>query len=160
MALRAYALLKRREAAKTAEQSGKEVEPVRYTLRTPEGDEVGEKEARTIIKQKYARDVVAPERAAKDRSRKKSDTQKKKAVVAVSDKNGWPSKDATIGKTATPPKEKVDGSASKDNRQVAASKKSEPVLLADIIEESLKTITSESLKTTLNNLLKRSEMTS
>ena len=156
MALRVYALLKRREAAKMAERAGKEAESVSYILRTPEGEVVGEKDARTLIKQKYAREVVAPERAAKDRSRRKTAAQKKKAVVTTSDKNGWPPKDATIGKAATPPREKVAGPAVKDNYQVAPNRTSEPVLVADIIEESLKKVTSESLKTTLKNLLKRS----
>jgi hypothetical protein len=118
MALRVYALLKRREAAKqTNRQSEDAAESMRYVLRTPEGEEVGKKEARKIIEQKYARDVVAPQRAAKDRTGKKTGMKNKKAKPAVSYKD-WPLKDATIEATATPLEAKIVGSALEDNQQI------------------------------------------
>jgi transposase len=118
MALRVYALLKRREAAKQMNRQSEEAaESMRYVLRTPEGEEVGKKEARKIIEQKYARDVVAPQRAAKDRTGKKTGMKNKKAKPAVSYKD-WPLKDATIEATATPLEAKIVGSALEDNQQI------------------------------------------
>ena len=103
--------------------------------------------------------MVAPQRAAKDRSRKKDGMKNKKAKPAVSDKE-WPPKDATIGATATPPEAKIVGSALEDNKQIDSIKESDPVCLSELVEKNMEIMTSEYLKKALKNLLKKSEQKS
>jgi transposase len=158
MALRVYALLKRYEAAKQTQQSTSKTVEAKYTLRTPEGIEIEAKEAREIIKKKYAREVVAPQRAKRDCASKKSGTQNKKAKPTQSDKR-WPPKDATIG-DASAPKQKIAATDVVDNSQIGINEKTGPVLLSEIIAENMKSITSEALQLELKNLLEKSEQNS
>jgi transposase len=142
MALRVYALLKRCEASKESESS-----KVAYILRTPEGVEIGAKEARELIEKKYAREVVAPERAEKE-SGKKSESTKKKPAQS---KKKWPSEDATIGVVPAPAN--IAAPATEDN----SHSNSDPVLLSELLIENMKFITSESLHKVSENLLKKGE---
>jgi transposase len=96
MALRVYALLKRREQARMARELGYPAEEVSYVLRSPEGRPLDKKEARTLIVQKLARGKVAPQRHARDRARKGKKTEAPRAA------NEWPPEDATSGSSAPP----------------------------------------------------------
>ena len=69
LAWRAYAVLKRWVQAQR-EQSAAAVDSISYVLRAPDGRQVDKHEARNLIVDKLARDVVAPERATRERSRK------------------------------------------------------------------------------------------
>ena len=94
MALRIYALLKRREVARKAKAQGHDAASPTYVLRDTDDREVTKKQARELIVEKYARAVVAPQRDARDRAKKA------KPQRAVPGGNEWPSKDATTGTTA------------------------------------------------------------
>jgi hypothetical protein len=91
LAARVYALLVRRVATRHAEREGRPTAPASYELRTPEGKPVAKKEARDLIRTKFARSVVAPERDARQRRRRGA-----KAVAPASAVEG-PSKDAPGG---------------------------------------------------------------
>lgn len=99
MGLRVYALLKRREAARTAQREGRQAEPVRYVLRAPDGRELDKKEARALIKSNYVRSRLAPEQATRDDGLKSRRTRTEATETA---KVEWPSMDATNGKSAPP----------------------------------------------------------
>jgi transposase len=154
MALRVYALLKRCEAAKQAQSDSEAVES-KYILRTPEGVEIGTKEARELIKKKYAREVVAPKRAQRDRAARKSGTQTKKAKPTQSEKR-WPPKDATNGVASASP-QKITSSTMGDNNEIDSTTKSGPVHLSELIAENLKQLLPESLQMELRNLLEKGE---
>jgi transposase len=96
LAARVYALLMRREAARRAGREGGPASPARYELRTPEGKAVTKKEARDLIRTKFARKVAAPERDAHERRRRGA-----KAVAPASASEG-PSENAPGG-IAEPP---------------------------------------------------------
>lgn len=96
MALRIYALLKRREKARRRASEGSSSQPVRYVLRCPDGQELDKAEARNLILERYARSVVAPERSHKDRTRKAKTEAVAPAMVE------WPSADATSGRARPP----------------------------------------------------------
>lgn len=102
MALRVYALLKKREQARMARKLGNPAEEVSYELRSPEGRPLDKKEARTLIAQRLARKVVAPQRHARDRAHKAKKTEAPRAA-----KSEWPPKDATSGSSEPPSEEKV-----------------------------------------------------
>ena len=84
MALRVYALLKRRHQARQDRQP----EPVTYVLRDAQGTPLDAAEAKALIQRRYARAVVAPERHRKDHG-KSSTTE----VTAMGQK--WSPEDAT-----------------------------------------------------------------
>jgi transposase len=65
MALRVYALLRRRDVGQAPESCT----PVTYELRDETGKTVTRAEARDIVKRRYARQVVSPARAAADAKR-------------------------------------------------------------------------------------------
>jgi transposase len=89
MALRVYALLKRREQARQS-SSGGPVPAVSFVLRDPEGGAtVDKKQARTLVLEKYTRAAADPERHKRDRARRGS------AEGTAPAKKEWPSKDAT-----------------------------------------------------------------
>jgi transposase len=69
MALRVYALLKRRARA----QTHGELAQVSYVLRARDGRELQPDEARALIQSRYSRTVVAAERDQRDRARKARD---------------------------------------------------------------------------------------
>ena len=69
MALRVYALLKRRARA----QTDAELAQVSYVLRTQDGRELQPDEARALVQNRYSRAVVAAERHRRDRARKGRD---------------------------------------------------------------------------------------
>jgi transposase len=99
MALRVYALLKRREQARRGTPEGK---PVDYVLRDPEtGTAVDKKQARTLILEKYTRAGVSPERHQRDRKRRGKTEGTGPAKVE------WPSKDATNGKPEPPSRPQI-----------------------------------------------------
>ena len=135
MALRVYALLKRCEASRQSEST-----KVDYMLRTPEGQEIEAKEARALIKKKYAREVVAPARAQNET--KKKPTQSKKR---------WPPKDATIG-VAPAPANIATPTTENNSRSSSA-----PVPLSELLAENLNLITSGALQEALENLLIKGE---
>ena len=114
MALRIYALLKRREAAREANAEGREPASTAYILRDADGREVTKKQARQLIVQKYARAVVAPEREARDRAKKG------KPQRTVPGKNEWPSKDATTGTTAAAAKTEISHNSA--DRQASSAR--------------------------------------
>lgn len=115
MARRIYALLKRRAHARRVAANGEPVEPVGYVLRDAGGVAIDAKQARTLIKDKYARGVVAPDRDARERRRKgKAETPTSPKGKAKTDDNakaetlstavsGRPL-DATAGTTGPRPK--------------------------------------------------------
>jgi transposase len=84
MALRVYALLKRREQARRAGST-----TVSFALRHPEtGATIDKKQARQLVLQKYTREAADPARHKRDRA------QRGKAGAGPAKKE-WPSKDAT-----------------------------------------------------------------
>lgn len=84
MALRVYALLKRRQQARQTGAS----QPVSFLLRDPvTGQSVDKKQARTLVIENYTRDVVDAE------SQKHAARQKAEGTGLA--KKEWPSKDAT-----------------------------------------------------------------
>jgi transposase len=94
MALRVYALLKRREAARQAGSTGK---PASFVLRNPEtGATVDKQQARQLVLETYTRETADPDRHKRDRARR----GKRGAGPA---KKEWPSKDATSKHAAPPP---------------------------------------------------------
>ena len=158
MALRVYALLKRCEASKRLkllDSENKNSDSVKYILRTPEGREVETKEAREIIEKKYTREVVAPQRAERDRVGKKGSGQNKKKKPTQSEKR-WPPEDATNG-SASASTAIIAAQNTPDNNKVSRNYKSEPVLLSELIAKNLKQLTSESLQQALKNMLEKSE---
>jgi transposase len=102
MALRVYALLKRREQARMAKKLGYPAEEVSYVLRSPEGRPLDKKEARALVAQKLARKVIAPERHARDRARRGKKTEAPRAA-----KSEWPPEDATSGSSEPPSEERI-----------------------------------------------------
>lgn len=175
MALRVYALLKRHEASKQLASSLSETNSspsetenqARYILRTPEGREVAPKEAREIIKKKYAREIVAPQRAKRDRAAKKTGIQEKTKKPIQSEKR-WPPKDATNGvasaslpNIATASKQhntQVEQNVESGNQgQRIESEKSKPILLSELMAENLKMIVPDSLRAAVENMLKKCE---
>lgn len=155
MALRVYALLKRCEASKQLQPSTPDTVEPRYHLRTPEGLEVNAKEAREIIKKKYIREVVAPQRAQRDNAGKNSGIESKKKKPTQSEKR-WPPKDATNG-VASASAQNIAISTTRGNGQIVTKPKSGPELLSELIAENLKMLTSESLYRELKNLLENGE---
>jgi transposase len=137
MALRVYALLKRCEASRQSQKSTE----IEYILRTPEGREIEAKEARKLIEEKYAREVVAPARAQREAAKKKPTQSKKR----------WPPKDATRGVVPAPTN--IATPTTEDNSHSIFP----PIPLADLLIENLKHITSESLQKALENLLTKGE---
>jgi transposase len=97
MALRVYAVLKRREHARQATEQKQPIGPVGYVLRNPEDQSiVDKKQARSLILEKYTRDLANPERSKRDRARRG------KTEVTAPAKVEWPSKDATSEKPVPP----------------------------------------------------------
>jgi transposase len=97
MALRVYALLKRRERARQASSDGL-AQPVRFVLRDPEGGApVDKKQARALIVEKYTRAVVDAER------RQRNTAASGKAAGTGPAKKEWPSKDATSQRAVPSP---------------------------------------------------------
>lgn len=97
MALRVYALLKRREKAHQASTDGS-VKPVSYVLRNPEGGAaVDKKQARALVLEKYTRAAASPER------HKRESARRGKAEGTGPAKKEWPSKDATSKHTVPRP---------------------------------------------------------
>jgi transposase len=70
LAARVYALLMRRERARSAQAKQQPAEPVRYVLRDNHGREVDAKQARALIVEKYTRAVAAPDRHRRDARRR------------------------------------------------------------------------------------------
>jgi len=155
MALRVYALLKRCEAARHKQQSTSEQVEATYILRTPEGLKVDAKEAREIIKKKYAREVVAPDRAQRDRAKKNSGTKNKKKKPTQSEKR-WPPKDATNG-VASASRHKIAPSFEDGNRQFNPDQQSNPEAISELLMKNLKLFVPESMQKDLEKLLKKGE---
>lgn len=155
LALRVYALLKRCEASRQIKSLDleKKGDSVRYILRTPEGREVKTKEAREIIEKKYTREVVAPQRAERDRKGKKSSEQIEKKKPTQFAKR-WPPEDATNDSVSASLENIVPQNVC-DNSQIDRGRK--PVRVAELIAENLKQLASESLQQELKNLLEKSE---
>lgn len=68
MALRAFSLMRRR--ATEGQKPESQRQPVRYVLRNENAETVTKQQARELIATRYARSVIAPERAQSDRTRK------------------------------------------------------------------------------------------
>jgi transposase len=89
MALLVYALLKRREKARSASPDGT-APPVSFVLRNPEGGaSVDKKQARALVLEKYTREAANPER------HKRESARRGKPVGTGLTKKEWPSQDAT-----------------------------------------------------------------
>jgi transposase len=101
MALRIFAVLKRREAAKIHQQNNHE--PVTYVLRDCNGKPLSKKEARDLVVTKYSRAKANPSRYRQDQARtEKATGGRKKTESATAAYVEWPSKDATDA-SPTPP---------------------------------------------------------
>jgi transposase len=99
MALRVYALLKRREKARRARHSGGSVGPVSFVLRNPVGGEaLTKKQARALVLEKYTRALANPERHKRERAR----VGKGKGTGSA--KSEWPSEDATSRRAVPTPR--------------------------------------------------------
>jgi transposase len=110
MALRVYAVLRRREKARQASDAARS-EPVGYVLRHPETSAViDKKQARALILQSYTRELADPERSRRDRRRRGKTESAAPANVE------WPSKDATSGKPASPSQPQIAGPARERNK--------------------------------------------
>jgi len=98
MALRVYALLKRREKARRARQANGSAEPVSFVLRNPVGGAaVTKMQARELVLEKYTRAVANPERYKRERGR----VGKGKGTGSA--KSEWPSEDATSRRAVPTP---------------------------------------------------------
>ena len=109
LALRVYAILKRREQARrdmqkptdAIEGTTKPV-PVEYVLRDSEGNPLNKKEARTLIAANFTRAKANPQRHQQDQSRRGRSPRQKKTEDSQTAKVEWPSQNATSGKPAPP----------------------------------------------------------
>jgi transposase len=101
MACRVYALLKKRELARSHVEGSSPAPAPRYVLRDAAGNELSKKAARALIVTKFTRSIVAPERAVRDRVRKRGKVE----APSAANVSGRP-KDATAPATK-PPSEPV-----------------------------------------------------
>lgn len=101
MALRVYALLKRRELAWSESREANQknqAAPVQYVLRDPDGRPIDKKQARELIVAKYSRAAVNSEQS----NSKKTPFNNKKTESTMVTNLEWPSKDATNANLAPP----------------------------------------------------------
>lgn len=110
MALRVYALLKRREQVRSRQTENASQqhhvpstpEPVQYVLRDPDGHSLDKKQARQLIAAKYTRAHANPERCKHEKSRRNKTLKQKKTENTMPAKVEWPPKDATSENTVPP----------------------------------------------------------
>jgi transposase len=130
MALRVYAVLKRRQQVRQASDAARAIEPAGYVLRHPEtGAAVDKKQARALILERYTREKADPERFRRDRRRRGKTESTGPAKVE------WPSKDATNGKPASPSQPQIARPRTKRNEPEA--KRGEWQSIAEVLRRIL-----------------------